>query len=97
MIVDEKVNNSDYYSVGYCPELRKYIITITTTDHTTQYNRYFEITKYEYIDFESLSWLADELVEKGPTSDRFLYSEKSNENTVETTRYKKFFESYLQS
>lgn len=92
MIVDEKVSDDDRYSAGYCPELRKYVLSITMKQGDCLYNRYFEIAKNEYDEFDLLSGLVDSLNEKGQTSDRFLYSELFDENTDESRRYRKFFQ-----
>lgn len=46
-IQNEKVNTKLLYSVGYVPEVDKYILSCVVT-WVAWYNRYYEITKEEY-------------------------------------------------
>ena len=44
---NEKINRDKYYSVGYSPELDKYVLACTVT-WVAWYNRYYEISEEEY-------------------------------------------------
>lgn len=78
---NEKINREKYYSVGYSPELKKYILADVVT-WVAWYNRYFEITKDEYDSFgtEALDVIADLVHKEGTASRRFLFSDKKEEN-----------------
>ena len=80
---NEKVNREKYYFVGYSPELGKYVLAIVVT-WVAWYERYYEITEEEYNSFGSpeLDKLADELLNKQIFSDRFLFSERKEENSI---------------
>ena len=58
-IQNEKINTKLLYSVGYVPEVDKYILSCVVT-WVAWYNRYYEITKEEYEAFgtERLDQLA---------------------------------------
>ena len=81
---DEKVNREKYYSVGYSPELEKYILVDVVT-WVVWYNRYFDITEDEYNSFGTVALddIADMFHKKGNSSDRFLFSDKIEENNEE--------------
>lgn len=78
---NEKVNQDKYYFIGYSPELDKYVLGCAVT-WIAWYNRYYEITEKEYRQFGSaeLDELADHLYKQGCNSERFLFSEKKEEN-----------------
>lgn len=78
---NEKVNREKYYFIGYSPDLDKYVLACTIT-WTAWYNRYYEISEEEYHSFGSaeLDKLADTLYKQGCNSERFLFSEKKEEN-----------------
>ena len=78
---NEKINRDKYYSVGYCPELDKYVLACTVT-WVAWYNRYYEISEEEYNAFGSakLDETAETLYKQGCNSERFLFSEKKEEN-----------------
>ena len=80
-LVNEKVSRDKYYFVGYSPELDKYVLACAVT-RIAWYNRYYEISKEEYDLFGSaeLDELADTLYRQGTDSERFLFSEKKEEN-----------------
>lgn len=80
-LVDEKVNGDKYYLVGYCPKLDKYVLACVVT-WIAWYNRYYELTKEEYDSFgsENLDKLAENLYRQGMSSERFLFSDKKEEN-----------------
>ena len=82
-IQNEKVNTKLLYSVGYVPEVDKYILSCVVT-WVAWYNRYYEITKEEYEAFgtERLDQLASRFRELECKSDRFLFSDRDEENTV---------------
>lgn len=77
----EKVNREHYYFVGYSPELDKYILACVIT-WVAWYHRYYEIAEEEYQAFGTarLDALADALYKQGCHSERFLFSEKKEEN-----------------
>lgn len=83
---DEKVRNEKYYCVGYCEYLNKYVL-VTTVTWVVWYSRYYEISEEEYLSFESdiqkLDMLAMECNNLENLSERFLFSDKSEENTPE--------------
>lgn len=78
---NEKVNREKYYFIGYSPDLDKFVLACTIT-WTAWYNRYYEISEEEYRSFGSaeLDKLADTLFKQGSNSERFLFSEKKEEN-----------------
>ena len=78
---NEKINRDKYYSVGYSPELDKYVLACTVT-WVARYNRYYEISEEEYNSFGSakLDETAETLYKQGCNSERFLFSEKKEEN-----------------
>ena len=77
----EKVNKKKYYSVGYSSELKKYILSDVVM-WVAWYNRFFEITEEEYNSFgtEVLDNIADSVHKDGVSSERFLFSDKTEEN-----------------
>ena len=85
---DEKVRNQKLYYVGYCEYLDKYVLA-TTVAWVAWYNRYYEISKEEYLSFDSdiekLDMLAKECNKLENLSERFLFSDKLEENTPEQT------------
>ena len=85
---DEKVNREKYYSVGYSPELKKYILVDVVT-WIAWYSRYFEITEDEYSLFgtEVLDNIADTLHKEGKSSGRFLFSDKAEERNEVVSVY----------
>ena len=78
---NEKVNRDKYYCIGYSPELDRYVLACAVT-WIAWYHRYYEISKEEYDLFGSaeLDELADTLYKQGCNSERFLFSEKKEEN-----------------
>jgi len=80
-IENEKINRDKYYSVGYSPELDKYVLAFTVT-WVAWYNRYYEISEEEYNSFGSakLDETVETLYKQGCNSERFLFSEKKEEN-----------------
>ena len=85
---NEKVNREKYYSVGYSSELEKYILVDVVT-WVAWYNRYFEITQKEYDSFgtAALDNIAELLHNEGKDSERFLFSDKIEENNEEQKIY----------
>jgi hypothetical protein len=81
LIENEKVNRDKYYLVGYSPVLNKYILACVVT-WVGWYHRYYEISEEEYLSFDSseLDSLAENLYKQGCHSERFLFSEKKEEN-----------------
>jgi len=77
----KKVNQEKYYCVGYSPELKKYILAKMITQ-VVWFNRYYAISEEEYNAFGTvlLDELADILYKQGCNSERFLFSEKKEEN-----------------
>lgn len=80
----EKVNSKKLYSVGYNSKLKKYMLAEVVT-WVAWYERYYEITEEEYSMFgtEELDDLFESLYKAGIESERFLFSEKNEENTEE--------------
>jgi hypothetical protein len=83
---NEKIRHEKLYSVGYSPRLNKYVMVIVIT-WIAWYNRYFEITEEEYNSFGSaeLDNLAQTFL-SGGKRERFLFSDKKEENTDEMTK-----------
>lgn len=83
---NEKVRAEKLYRVGYLACIEKYVLASVVT-WVVWYDRFFEITEEEYRLFESdlpaLDALAKELGELGERSERFLFSDKTEENTPE--------------
>ena len=81
LIENEKVNRDKYYFVGYSPVLNKYILACVVTC-VAWYHRYYEISEEEYLLFGSaeLDSLAEGLHKQGSHSERFLFSEKTEED-----------------
>lgn len=86
MLEREKVRSSKYYSIGYSPSLKKYILSSVVT-WIAWYNRYFEITQEEYNFSETNVDLLDEIAHQcqlyGVLSGRFICSDKTEENQTE--------------
>lgn len=81
---NEKIRNEKLYRVGYIPSIDKYVMACVVT-WVAWNDEYFEITEEEYNLFgtESLDELANKLCNQGSGSPRFLFSDKSEENTKE--------------
>ena len=90
-LVNEKVRSEKFYSVGYCTVLDKYILVCVVT-WIAWYNRYYEITKeeYELFGLEELDNLAENLYKQGISSERFLFSDKKEENDKEQLTLRDF-------
>lgn len=78
----ERVRSEKYYSVGYNSKIKKYLLA-DVIPWIAWYERYFEISEYEYEMFGSdeLDSIAERVHEEGITSARFLFSVKNEENT----------------
>ena len=78
---NELVRSEKLYRVGYMPDLDKYVMACVVP-WVAWYDRYYEVSKEEYDSFgsEALDKLALELNAKGVKSDRFLFSDKKEEN-----------------
>lgn len=84
-LIDEKINPTNYYSVGYSEELNKYILLICITDESVGwFNRYYEITKEEYLWYNTnitlLNALANQCYKDKTNSSRFICSDLTKEN-----------------
>lgn len=88
----EKVRTTKYYSIGFSPYLKKYVLSVVVT-WVAWYNRYYEISEEEYLysknDIEQLDMLAKECLEAGSSSERFLYADKIEENNMEQNKIMK--------
>jgi hypothetical protein len=80
----ERVRSEKYYKVGYNSKLNKYVLA-DVISWIAWYERYFEISEDEYKMFGSdeLDSIAEGMHKEGIRSDRFLFSEKNEENTNE--------------
>ena len=78
----ERVRSEKYYSVGYNPKIKKYLLVDVVT-WIAWYERYFEISEDEYEMFGSdeLDAIAERFHKEGTASDYFLFSVKNEENT----------------
>ncbi len=83
---NEKVRAEKLYRVGYLARIDKYVLASVVT-WVVWYDRFFEISEEEYRLFESdlprLDALAKELSDQGERSERFLFSDKKEENSPE--------------
>jgi len=86
----ELVSTENLYRVGYLSGINKYVMCCVVP-WIAWYERCFEITESEYKSFGSktLDDLAKEFCNDGVKSHRFLFSEKSEENTKEGSRLRK--------
>lgn len=80
------VNQEDYYSLGVDEQTNSYVLQVTIT-WVAWYSRYFKLSKAELEDYPSNRVMIDGLARScmGPAGiannrERFLYSEKSEEN-----------------
>lgn len=82
----EKVRAEKLYRIGYLAAINKYVLASVVT-WVAWYDRFFEISEEEYRLFEgdisTLDALANELREQGESSERFLFSDKKEENSPE--------------
>ena len=83
----EKIRPGKFYSVGYLPVLNKYVMAVGVVSGLSIFERHFVISKEEYELFEkkvkkldSMAWV---FIWQGKTSDRFLFSGRRKENTLE--------------
>ena len=76
-LIRQKVRRENFYSVGYSPGLKKYVMEITIP-YIFYYQDYYEISKEEYDMFGTvkLDQLASSLVTATTSSPRFLCSAK---------------------
>ena len=90
---NEKAHKDQYYSVGYCPKLDKYVLSVVVP-WAVFYNQYYEITKKEYDSFgsESLDALVMELRRTMTSSERFLFSDLMIDNSPAQLALKKQLE-----
>lgn len=85
MNLDKKiVDRENNYTIGYSKELQKYILAAVVT-HFAWYDRYYEITKEEYDSYGTQAFddLVISICYEGEASDRFLFSDKIEENNAE--------------
>ena len=72
------------YCIGYSPKLNKFVLECVVPC-STWYNRYYEISEEEYNTFDSnpnkLNAFVDYLHKKNYQSNRFLFSDKKEENS----------------
>ena len=82
-LINRKVRNEKLYSVGYDEKSKQYIMEIVIT-WIAWYNRYYLISKEEYQWFETfiekLDTLADRCLRIEEFGDRFIKSDKLEEN-----------------
>lgn len=82
----EKIRAEKLYRVGYLASIDKYVLA-SVVPWVAWYDRFFEISEEEYRLFESdlptLDALAKELGDQGERSERFLFSDKKEENSSE--------------
>ena len=78
---NEKVRSEKLYSVGFSKELDSYVMSIVVP-WVAWYNGYYRITKEEYEAFstDELDELAERFRREECSSDRFLKSDKVEEN-----------------
>lgn len=79
----EKVRNQKLYLVGYDKENDRYVLSVVIT-WIAWYHRYYLISKeeYEWYDtaLEKLDLLADECLRAETCSERFIRSDRKEEN-----------------
>lgn len=85
-LIKEKIRNDGFYSVGFNPLVKQYIMTVTIC-HWFWYERYYLISEEEYGWFDSaiqkLDDLANDCYKQGINHPRFYCSELERENTTE--------------
>ena len=79
--LDMEKRSSKYYGVGYIRPINKFVL-YTVVTWITWYNRYYEISEEEYHLFDSgkLDELAEKLYKLENRTERFLFSDKNEEN-----------------
>lgn len=84
-LLNEKIRNDGFYSVGFNPFVKQYIMIVTIC-HRFCFERYYLISKEEYEWFDSaiqkLDDLAHECYRQGIEHPRFYCSELKCENTL---------------
>lgn len=85
-LTDRRVRTDKWYTVGWSPVLEKYVLAITV-GWLANYERYYEISREEYEQMltepQALDESAQQLFAAVNNSERFICSEKSDENTAE--------------
>lgn len=85
-LIAEKIRKDGFYSVGFHPFIKQYIMDVTIC-HWFWYERYYLICEEEYEWFDSaiqkLDNLADDCYKQGVKHPRFYCSELMKENTTE--------------
>ena len=78
ILLRKKVRTEKFYSVGYSPGLKKYVLAITVP-WIGYYEDYYEISEEEYNMFGTykLDEIASSLADATSSSPRFLYSGRS--------------------
>jgi hypothetical protein len=83
-LTDRRVRTDKWYTVGFSPVLEKYILAVTVGWYG-YYDRYYEISREEYertlTEPEALDKLAEELFRAVNKSERFICSDKADENS----------------
>lgn len=79
----EKVRKEMFYFVGFEEANQRYVLAVVIT-WVSWYQRYYSISEEEYNWFDSnitkLDQLAEECYQAGPFGERFLYSDRMEEN-----------------
>ena len=82
----QKVRTDHYYTVGYCPDLDRYLMVITVPG-AVYYEQYYTISRAEYAlwqsDVKKLDLIAEKCRQENTGSRRFFYSDRPDENTEE--------------
>ncbi|MFR8379756.1 MAG: hypothetical protein ACLVCV_17025 [Phocaeicola vulgatus] len=85
-LLNEKIRNDGFYSVGFNPLIEQYIMIVIIC-HWFWFERYYLINKEEYEWFDSaiqkLDDLAHDCYKQGVKHPRFYCSELECENTTE--------------
>ena len=85
-LLNEKIRNDGFYSVGFNPLIEQYIMIVIIC-HWFWFERYYLISKEEYDWFDSaiqkLEDLAHDCYKQGVKHPRFYCSELEYENTTE--------------
>jgi len=80
---NEKIRSEKYYSVGFDKENNRYLLSVVIT-WVAWFKRYYLISNEEYDWYDTNLWkldlLAEECYNDKTSSERFVYSEREDEN-----------------
>ncbi|MBQ8317449.1 MAG: hypothetical protein IJX85_03855 [Lachnospiraceae bacterium] len=91
-LLKEKVSDRNFYKIGYCNNIDKYMLVICVPNYA-YYDMYYEISEEEFNQYDINPSYLDELVDSirhnSYRSDRFLFSNLLRDNNEEQEELKK--------